>query len=74
MFGQSAQRRIVALNLKRGVFVVQNLGRRQMAEHAFQFDLRQALHAFGEGRQLRQRKSQARHAGVDLQMDRNALR
>ena len=74
MFFESVQRLIVALNLKDGVFVVQNFRRCEMAEDTFQFDFPQALHAFSEGRQLRQRQPQARHAGVDLQVNRNRVR
>ena len=42
-----------------------------MAEYAFQLDLWQALDAFGERLQISQRQPEARHARIDLQMDRN---
>ena len=66
-----AQRRVEALNLAGGAFIIHYLGRSQMTEHALQSHLRQTFHAVGKRFQLGQRQSQATHARVDLQMDRN---
>src|ERR1035437_2171467 len=70
--GERPQRSGEALILPLCGLSVQHLRRGKMAEYAFQFDLRQALDAFGECLQISERKPKTRHASIDFQVDRNS--